>query len=92
MPFEGKDDLPKRIREQNEAVSKMTLENLESEHRSVLEKMIESPINYNELYGYYFSLVVELYSRYILEDTNGDRSNFNRAAEYRKYLQRKIED
>jgi len=65
------------------------MENLESEHKYVLERMIDSRDNYNELYGYYFSLVVELYSRYVLENTNG---NFNKAEKYRNFLQKKIED
>jgi hypothetical protein len=93
MPFEGKNDLLKRIYEQNESVSKINLEELEIEHRTVLEKMIDSREYYNKLYGYYFSLVVELYSRYVLEDAkNGNKSNFNRSAEYRYSLQKRIEE
>ncbi len=82
-------ELTDRLHEQNETVRKMTMENLESEHKYVLERMIDSRDNYNELYGYYFSLVVELYSRYVLENTNG---NFNKAEKYRNFLQKKIED
>ncbi len=82
-------DLLSKITEQNEAVSKMNLEDLESEHKYVLDKMIDSRDNYDDLYGYYFSLVVELYSRYILEDKNG---GFKRMNNYRKSLQKKIED
>ena len=89
MPFEGKNDLLKRIREQNEIVRTMNLEELESEHKYVLERMVNSQEDYNKLYGYYFSLVVELYSRYVLEDANGNQSNFNRSAEYRYSLQKK---
>jgi hypothetical protein len=63
LHVEGKDDLLKRIREQNNSVSKIKLEDLESEYKYVLERMINSKDNYNELYGYYFSAVVELYSR-----------------------------
>jgi hypothetical protein len=93
MPFNKKDDLLKRIYEQNESVSKINLEDLEIEHRIVLEKMIDSQEDYNKLYGYYFSLVVELYSRYVLEDAkNGNKSNFNRATEYRESLQKRIEE
>jgi len=82
-------DLIDRLHEQNERVIKMNLEELESEHRSVLGKLVESKDNYTELYAYYFSLVVELYSRYVLDNKNG---NFTRAEEYRNSLQRKIED
>jgi hypothetical protein len=67
----------------------MNLKNLELEHRSVLEKMVESRDNYNDLYGYYFSLVVELYSRYVLKRPN---EKFTRAEEYRNSLQKNIED
>lgn len=82
-------DLVSKLKEQNEYVGKLTLEKLESEHNYVLEKMIESRDNYDDLYGYYFSLVVELYSRYVLEDKNG---SFKRMCDYRKSLQKKIED
>ena len=67
----------------------MTLEKLESEHKYVLEKIIDSRNNYNDLYGYYFSVVVELYSRYVLDNPNG---NFARTEEYRNSLQKKIEE
>lgn len=83
------ENISKRIREQNETVRKMNLEELESEYRTVLEKMIDSHNNYNDLYGYYFSLVVELNSRYISEDTN---RSFERAHKYRESLQKKIEE
>jgi len=82
-----------RLNEQNESVRKMTLEKLESEHKYVLENMTNYQESYHELYGYYFSVVVELYSRYVLEDTkNGNRLKFIRAEEYRNSLQKKIED
>ncbi len=81
-------DLVSKLKEQNEYVGKMTLEKLEVEHKSVLEKMIESRDNYDDLYGYYFSLVVELYSRYVLEDKNG---SFKHICDYRKSLQKRIE-
>ena len=86
------DDLLKQIYKQNESVSKINLEELEIAHRTVLEKMIDSREDYNKLYGYYFSVVVELYSRYVLEAANGNHSNFNRSAEYRYLLQKKIEE
>lgn len=87
------DDLLKRIYEQNKSVNKMKLEELEIEHRNVLEKMIDSKENYDKLYGYYFSLVAELYSRCVLEDIkNGTNSSFNRLAEYRYSLQKRIEE
>ena len=82
-------DLINRLNEQNESVRKMTLEKLESEHKYVLENMTNSQESYQELYGYYFSLVSELYSRYVLENPNG---NFAKAEEYRNSLQKKIED
>jgi|TARA_Y100000310_G_scaffold337982_1_gene426423 hypothetical protein len=81
-------ELTDRLYEQNETVRKMTLEKLESEYRTVLEKLVESKDNYNDLYGYYFSLVVELYSRYVLENPN---ENFTSAEEYRNSLQKRIE-
>ena len=83
------ENISKRIREQNETVRKMNLEELESEYRTVLEKMIDSHNNYNDLYGYYFSVVVELYSRYVLDNPNG---NFARTEKYRNSLQKKIEE
>ena len=43
-------DLLSKITEQNEAVSKMNLEDLESEHKYVLDKMIDSRDNYDDLY------------------------------------------
>ncbi len=86
-------ELIDKITEQNEAVRKMKLEELESEHNYILEQMIDSRDKYTEFYGYYFSLVVELYSRYVLEDAkNGNKSNFNRSAEYRYSLQKKFEE
>lgn len=92
MSFDKKDDLLKQIYKQNESVSKINLEALEIEHRIVLEKIIDSREEYNKLYGYYFNLVVELYSRYVLKDANGNHSNFNRATEYRESLQKRIEE
>jgi len=83
------EDISKRIREENKTVRKMKLEELESEYRTVLEKMINSQNDYHKLYGYYFSLVVELNSRYISEDTNG---SFERAHKYSESLQKKIEE
>lgn len=82
-------ELIDRLNEQNETVRKMTLEKLESEYKYVLENMTNSQESYQELYGYYFSVVVELYSRYVLDNPNG---NFSRAEEYRTSLQKRIED
>lgn len=82
-------ELIDRLNEQNETVRKMTLEKLESEYKYVLENMTNSQESYQELYGYYFSVVVELYSRYVLDNPN---RNFTRAEEYRTSLQKRIED
>jgi hypothetical protein len=86
-------ELLARINKQYEILNKLTLEELESKHKQVLEKIINSKKEYNEFFGYYFSLVVELYSRCVVEDIKtGNKSSFNRLAEFRTYLQKKIED
>jgi hypothetical protein len=87
------DDILKRINAQYESVSRLSFEELEAEYKYVLENMINSNKKYNELYGYYFSVVVELYSRCVLEDTkNRNKLRFNSLSEYRESLQKIIEE